>query len=113
MSYEIVLCDSFKKAVKQLDKHYPHVKDDMKEIINSIQSNPEQGDVIPGGKGVRKVRVKNSDLRRGKSGSYRVVYYVIGQPKQEIYMLLVYEKSSKEDVKKKELTGLLKAAGLL
>lgn len=113
MSYEIVLCDSFKKAIKYLGKRYPHVKDDMKGVIGVIQNDPQRGDLIPGSMGVRKIRVKNSDLRKGKSGSYRVVYYVVVQPKQEIHMLFVYGKSSKEDVKKGELTDLLKAAGLL
>lgn len=113
MNYEVVLCESFKKAVKALNKRYPHIKDDVKGVINTLQIKPDTGVVVKQGKGIRKIRVKNSDLRKGKSGSYRVLYYVMDQPNQVIYMIFIYEKSDKEDVSRKEIIELLKAADLL
>ena len=56
---------------------------------------PEQGSVIPGSGGLRKIRWKLKG--RGKRGGIRVIYYWI--PSEDaIYMLLLYEKSDQEDL---------------
>jgi hypothetical protein len=56
---------------------------------------PEQGDVMIGGGGLRKIRWS---LRgKGKRGGIRLIYY--WDAKQEtFYMLLAYSKSQKEDL---------------
>jgi mRNA-degrading endonuclease RelE of RelBE toxin-antitoxin system len=113
MSYEIVLCESLKKSVKYLKKRYPHVAEDVKGIARELQDNPTKGDVVPGSKGCRKVRVENTDLNRGKSGSYRLLYYVEDQPSKMIFLLLLYAKSDRGDVPTKEIIDLLNNAGLL
>lgn len=43
------------------------------EAINMIAANPECGDIIPGGGGIRKVRFGIGG--RGKSGGVRIIYY--------------------------------------
>jgi mRNA-degrading endonuclease RelE of RelBE toxin-antitoxin system len=112
MSYEIVLADSIKVAVRRLKKRYRHVVDDLEIAVNLLQERPALGEVIPGGHGVRKVRVANRDAKRGKSGGYRVLYYLVDEPKELIYLLLIYAKSEKEDVDTKEIERLLKQVGL-
>jgi hypothetical protein len=66
MSYSVYLCQPFKRSVKLLLKHFPHVKDDVALALREIVQSPSVGVVIPGSNGVRKARVKNSDLQRGK-----------------------------------------------
>ena len=56
---------------------------------------PEQGSVIPGSGGLRKVRWRLKG--KGKRGGLRVIYYWI-TPEDTIYMLLLYEKSTQEDL---------------
>ena len=56
---------------------------------------PEQGSVIPGSGGLRKIRWKLKG--RGKRGGIRVIYYWITS-ENTIYMLLLYEKSDQEDL---------------
>ena len=56
---------------------------------------PEQGSVIPGSGGLRKVRWKVKS--RGKRGGVRVIYYWI-TAEETIYMLFLYEKSSQNDL---------------
>jgi len=56
---------------------------------------PEQGSVIPGTGGLRKLRWKQRG--GGKRGGLRVVYYW-QKDEMAIYMLLIYRKSQQEDL---------------
>jgi len=69
---------------------------------------PEQGSVIPGSGGLRKIRWRVKG--KGKRGGIRVIYYWITS-EDTIYMLLLYEKSNQEDltpVQTKVLTRLVR-----
>jgi len=107
MSYSIVLTRSFKKSIKRLKKRFRHVKDDVRVAIQVLLQSPQLGVVIPGSSGIRKLRVRNTDLPKGKSSGYRLLYYVEDQPTPTIYLLLLYAKSDREDVTRRELQQLL------
>ena len=66
--------------------------------------NPERGDINRGGGGIRKLR--HALPGRGKSGGVRVIYYWLRDDGQ-IYMLLIYPKSKKDDLTDRE-TALLR-----
>ena len=64
---------------------------------------PDQGDVIPNGGGIRKVRYGAKG--KGKSGGARMIYYLaIG--KGVIFMLDVFAKNEKVDLSPAELKVL-------
>jgi mRNA-degrading endonuclease RelE of RelBE toxin-antitoxin system len=107
MSYNVVLTRSFKHSIKQLEKRFRHVKDDVRVAIQVLLETPTLGVVVPGAYGVRKLRVRNSDLGKGKRGGYRLLYYVEDRPMPTIYLLLLYAKSDREDVTHRELKQLL------
>ena len=55
------------------------------------------GDCIKGvGSIFYKVRLKNSDVQKGKSGSYRALYYLKSQDK--IVLVAIYSKSDQTDI---------------
>lgn len=112
MSYEIVLCDSFKKAVKHLKKRHRNIAEDIKQAGYHLQKHPDAGDVIPGGKGIRKLRVQNSDMPKGARGSYRLLYYVQDTPNNTLYFLFIYAKNQRNNISRRELLELLQKAGL-
>jgi len=56
---------------------------------------PEQGSVVPGSGGLRKLRWR--DKGQGKRGGVRVVYYRIPEA-ETIYLLAVYSKSERTDL---------------
>ena len=56
---------------------------------------PEQGSVIPGSGGLRKLRWRSK--RRGKRGGIRLIYYWITD-ENTIFMLLLYDKSTQVDL---------------
>jgi len=108
MSRCIVFAPSFRHSLKKLAKRFPHVKDDVGAQIRALQQDPMQGSIIRGGSGIRKVRVRNSDLPKGKSGGYRLLYYIEGYPVSTIYILFLYAKSDRDSVTIHELRQLLK-----
>lgn len=108
MSYEIYLPQTFQRCIKSLRKKFPHIKDDLSPLFQSLQNNPQTGDPIPGwARKIWKVRVSSRDLKRGKSGGFRVVYaWTAGQ--LILYPLFIYFKGEKEDITKEEIENLLR-----
>jgi mRNA-degrading endonuclease RelE of RelBE toxin-antitoxin system len=84
------------------------VKDDVKTAIAHLLQSPEAGVLIPGSSDARKFRVRNSDIRKGKSGGYRLIYYWNSRAGETLYLLLLYAKSDKSNVNIAELKTLLK-----
>ena len=78
--------------------------DEYAALQRVLVENPERGDVIKGGGGIRKLR--HALPGRGKSGGVRVIYYWLRNDGQ-IYMLLIYPKSKKDTLTDRE-TALLR-----
>ncbi len=106
--YRVVLTSPFKSCVRRLEKRYPHIKDDLRIAIHALLQEPRLGVVIPGGAGVRKLRVRSSDMQRGKSGGFRLLYLLDEHSHRIIYLIFVYPKSEREDITRKELQELLR-----
>ena len=77
--------------------------DEYRELQNLLVEDPERGDLIKAGGGIRKLRFAAQG--RGKSGGVRVIYYWIKEDHQ-IYMLVVYPKSKKDTLTDKETAVL-------
>lgn len=65
------------------------------EFFAWIAADPEAGVVVPGSGGCRKVRWSRSGA--GKRGGARVIYFTRLQD-GELWMLLVYPKSARDDI---------------
>ncbi len=79
-------------------------EDEYRELQVDLMEDPERGDLIAGGGGIRKLRFAAQG--RGKSGGVRVIYYWMKDDHQ-IYMLVMYPKSVKDNLTDKE-TALLR-----
>jgi mRNA-degrading endonuclease RelE of RelBE toxin-antitoxin system len=75
------------------------------ELQDAVAAQPDSGDLIPQGKGLRKLRWRLRGSTRGKSGGVRVIYYWRKNP-QTIYFITIYAKSKKEDLTKAQLKML-------
>ena len=78
--------------------------DEYAGLQNVLVENPQRGEIIKGGGGIRKLR--HALPGRGKSGGVRVIYYWVRDDGQ-IYMLLIDPKSKKDDLTDRE-TALLR-----
>ena len=97
----------FKRNLRQLIKKYSHIKGDIQPIINTLQQGELLGDRIQyGAYIVYKVRVKNSDAQRGKSGGYRIIYYL--ETQTDIILLTIYSKSEQSDISNFEIKKIIK-----
>jgi hypothetical protein len=64
-------------------------------FVDFIARNPEDGDIIRDGGGVRKVRWGRQGM--GKRGGARVIYF-FHNPDTPLYLLLVYAKAVRADI---------------
>jgi mRNA-degrading endonuclease RelE of RelBE toxin-antitoxin system len=94
---EIALTPRFKKDLRELAKRYRSIRSDLQPLIEQLQAGENPGDRIAGVKyQVFKVRLKNSNIQKGKSGGYRVIYYL--KTAQGIILTTIYSKSDISDV---------------
>lgn len=94
---EIRLTPEFQRRLKVLVKRYRSVRVDLQPIFEELQAGQFVGDQIPGvGSTVMKVRLKNSDAQTGKSGGYRLIYWIVSP--QQIVLLDIYSKSDRSDI---------------
>lgn len=96
---EFIETPTFTRQIQELltDEEY-------RGLQNMLVDDPECGDLIKGGGGIRKVR--HAAQGKGKSGGARAIYYWI-KDRHQIYMLVVYPKSRKDDLSDKE-TAILR-----
>ena len=69
--------------------------DDYRALQITLLLRPEQGAVIPGSGGLRKIRWGAEG--RGKRGGFRVIYYW-HKPSSRCYMLFAYRKNEQGDL---------------
>ncbi|MBJ7898648.1 MAG: type II toxin-antitoxin system RelE/ParE family toxin [Cyanobacteria bacterium RI_101] len=70
---------------------------DPQRAIETLKQGQLLGEQIPGVKySVFKIRVRNRDIQKGKSGGYRLIYYL--QTKTSIVLLIIYSKSDQANL---------------
>lgn len=73
------------------------------ELELALLHAPEAGDLIPGGRGLRKLRRPLAG--RGKRGGVRIIYYYVASDAR-IYLVFAYAKSRQADLTKPQLKTL-------
>lgn len=105
---DVVASPYFERRLAQLEKRYPHVADDLLPLADELEAGGTPGDQLPGvGYVVFKERLKNSDARKGKSGGYRVIYFL--ESADRIVLLTVYTKSDQENISAAQISAFIEA----
>jgi len=77
--------------------------DSYRLLQDDLAKNPQAGDLIPGGGGIRKLRFALPG--KGKRGGARLIYYW-QTSKDRTYMLLAYAKAKKENLEPEQVMVL-------
>ncbi|MGD1858894.1 MAG: type II toxin-antitoxin system RelE/ParE family toxin [Leptolyngbyaceae cyanobacterium] len=94
---QIALTPRFQRDLRVLAKRYRSIRSDLTPLIEQLQAGETPGDCIIGMKyQVFKVRLRNTDIQKGKSGGYRVIYYV--KTAESIILATIYAKSDRADI---------------
>src|ERR1700744_1203752 len=71
------------------------------ELQRSLNRNSEDGDLVPGAGGIRKLRWRDPRRKKGKRGGLRIIYYCFLSD-EEIWLLTLYDKNGAADLTKNE-----------
>ena len=103
---KVEVSPTFKRNIKTLKKKYRSIRQDIEPVIKKLQNGELPGDRLSGiGYPVFKLRVKNSDIVRGKSGGYRLIYYC--QTATGVILLTVYIKSEQVNIETADLKRII------
>jgi mRNA-degrading endonuclease RelE of RelBE toxin-antitoxin system len=104
---QVIASAKFQRNLRLLAKRYRNIRKDVQPVIEQLQNGQLPGDSVAGvGYTIFKVRVRNQDVQRGKSGGYRIIYYV--QTATQIILVTIYSKSDQEDIAAEEIQSILK-----
>jgi mRNA-degrading endonuclease RelE of RelBE toxin-antitoxin system len=97
MPIRIIYTEELYRAAHRLQKRFPHILDDVEVLSDQLEKGEIPGDRIMGlPYRVFKARLRNTDARRGKSGGYRVIYYL--ETEEQTVLLTIYSKSDQSDI---------------
>jgi hypothetical protein len=107
MKCQLIQTQDFEDSIKALIAKKKLKKEDFEDFKKSLAENPEQGDMIPGTGGIRKVRLKSAT--KGKSGGFRVCYLYI-ENRLILFLLFIYAKNEQENLSQSEKAELKQLA---
>ena len=103
---KIEYTDAFKRQLRKLSRRYRHIRQDLDPLIAQLQNGTTPGNQVSGlGYTLYKARLRNRDNRRGKSGGYRVIYYL--QSRDKIILVTIYSKSDQADIRAVEIRRII------
>jgi mRNA-degrading endonuclease RelE of RelBE toxin-antitoxin system len=98
--------DAFKRQLRRLSRKYRRIRSDVQPVITQLEAGETPGDQVQGiCHTVYKVRVRNSDAQRGKSGGYRIIYYLPTQ--DSVLLVTIYSKTEQSDIDDAEVARIV------
>ena len=110
MCFKIVPTPEFVKQAKKLSKKYPNLRQDLTYLHDILQGNPKLGANL--GDNCYKIRLQNTSVKKGKSGGFRVIIFLLEEDKI-IRLLAIYSKSEKDSMRDEEIKKVLKKNNLI
>ena len=103
---QVIASPVFDRNIRTLLKKYRNVREDIFPIIEQLKNGETPGDQISGIRHtVHKLRIRNINNQKGKSGGYRLIYYL--KTSTHILLLTLYSKSEQDDVAAEDLREII------
>lgn len=98
--------NEFKRSLGKLLKKYRYLREDLEPLLAELTAGNTPGDRLQV-KGVvlYKARIKKRDAKRGKSGGYRVIYYL--KSKEKTILVTLYSKSEQSDIQAEQIQEII------
>lgn len=94
--YTIIPTNRLKRELKNYLKKFPALEEDINDLFENLEKGHLVGEDITGlklkGNKVFKCRVENKSSNKGKSGGFRIIYYLVTFDRG-IYPLTIYSKN--------------------
>ncbi|MCS6903574.1 MAG: type II toxin-antitoxin system RelE/ParE family toxin [Candidatus Bipolaricaulota bacterium] len=96
----------FKRNIRTLAKKYRHIHSDIQPILDRLQAGEILGDRVPKARHtIFKVRIRNSDIPKGKRSGYRLIYYL--KTPENIILVAIYSKLEQGDVSNAQIRKII------
>ena len=96
----------FKRNLRALARKYRHIRSDVSAVIDQLRAGDVMGDQVPGTRyTVFKVRVRNSDIQKGKRSGYRLIYHL--KTPTNIILVTIYSKLDQADISAEQIRRIL------
>ncbi|RZB30927.1 MAG: hypothetical protein AEth_00881 [Candidatus Argoarchaeum ethanivorans] len=96
-SVQVEYTQEFKRNSRALAKKYRHIRSDVQPAIDQLQAGEVMGDQVPRTRyTIFKVRVRNSDIQKGKRSGYRMIYHL--RTPKNIILVTIYSKLDQSDI---------------
>ena len=97
----------FKRNLRALAKKYRHIRSEVQPVIDKLEVGELVGVQVPRiPYTIFKVRVRNSDIQKGKRSGYRMIYHL--KSPTNIILVTIYSKLDQADISSKEIRRILK-----
>lgn len=103
---QVEFTPEFKRNLRVLAKKYRHIRSNVQPVIDQLIAGEVIGDQVPGTRyTIFKVRVRNSDIQKGKRSGYRVVYHL--QTPTNVILVTIYSKLDQADISAEQIRRIL------
>ncbi len=103
---QVEFTPEFKRNLRTLAKRYRHIRSDVQPVIDQLQAGRIIGDRVSGLRyAIFKVRVWNSDIQKGKSAGYRLIYHL--KRPTNIVLVTIYSKADQADISARQIRGII------
>lgn len=105
---QVEFTPEFKRNIRQLAKKYRHLQADVQPVIAQLEAGQTPGTQIPRtGYTVFKVRIKNSDIQKGKRSGYRMIYSL--KTPELVLLITLYSKTEQGDISAAQIRRIIAA----
>ncbi|MEA1907192.1 MAG: type II toxin-antitoxin system RelE/ParE family toxin [Euryarchaeota archaeon] len=103
---QVEFTPEFKRNLRALAKKYRHIRSDVQPMIDQLRTGDVMGDQVPRTRHtVFKVRVRNSDIQKGKRSGYRLIYHL--KTPTNIILVTIYSKLDQADISAEQVRRIL------
>jgi len=103
---QVEFTPEFKRNLRALARKYRHIRSDVQPVIEQLEAGEIIGDKVPRIKyAIFKVRVRNSDIRKGKRSGYRLIYHL--RSGKNVILVTLYSKLDQSDISAKQINRII------